>query len=47
LLLNCLQDRSFLDPVTQYGIDLVEHAFKSKEVEASSADMIYEVLVKE
>ncbi len=47
LLLNCLQDNRFLSPVTHYGIDLVEHAFKSKQVESSSASMIYDVLVKE
>lgn len=33
LLINGIQDKRFLGPVTSYGIDLVEHAFQSKKVE--------------
>lgn len=47
LLINGIQDKRFLTPVTAYGLDLVETAFRSKAVLNSSAKMIHEVLVKE
>jgi hypothetical protein len=47
LLVNGIQDNRFVQPVTKYGLDLVETAFTSKAVEQASGQMIYDVLCKE
>ena len=47
LLNNGIADNRFLKPVTDYGLDLVETAFTSKQVAKSSSQMSYDVLVKE
>lgn len=45
--MNGIQDNRFIEPVTKYGLDLVETAFSSKPVEQSSGKMIYDVLCQE
>lgn len=47
LLCNGIADNRFIKPVTDYGLDLVEVAFTSKQVARSSSQMSYDVLVKE
>jgi hypothetical protein len=47
LLLNGIEDKRFLGPVTSYGIDLVESTFRQPVVKKASQSMIYDVLVKE
>jgi hypothetical protein len=46
LLLNGIEDKRFLGPVTSYGIDLVENTFRQPVVEKASQRKIYDVLVK-
>ena len=47
MIVNGIQDKRFLGPVTNYSIDIVDHAFKQPEVSSAAANMIVDVLINE